>query len=65
MAHRGGRNLLVLHVRHVAGGQRFVAHGKGSQCADAQGMGEDPEGPRELRVRVRAVVPPLLEPHGA
>jgi hypothetical protein len=28
-------------------------------------MGKDPEGARELRVGVRAVVPALLEPHGA
>ena len=64
MAHRRGRDLVVLHEGHVAGGERLVADRERSQRADAQGMGEDPEGPRELGVSVRAVVPALLEHHG-
>jgi hypothetical protein len=64
MAHRGSGDFLALHVGHVAGGQRLVAHRERAQGADAERMREHPERARELRVGMGAVVAALLEPHG-
>lgn len=65
VADGGGRYLVPFHQRDVPGRERFVCHRERAQGADPKRMGKDPEGARELRVGVRAVVPALLEPHGA
>jgi hypothetical protein len=64
MAHGRCGDLVVLHERHVAGGERLVTDRERAQGTDPQRVGQDPKGPSELRVSVRSVVPALLQHHG-